>query len=104
MDKSNNNFTVTRNGDNTKIIPFGPFRGTNAYQPHLHGASWLAQDAGNYFTVPYSKELFDWWNTGSGVVVPYTIELWFYCVTLPLTTTVPHIIGCQAIATATTYW
>lgn len=104
MDKSNNNFTVTRNGDNTKIIPFGPFRGTNAYQPHLHGASWLAQDAGNYFTVPYSKELFDWWNTGSGVVVPYTIELWFYCVTLPLTTTVPHIIGCQAIATTTTYW
>jgi len=103
-DKSNNNFAVTRNGDNTKIIPFGPFRGSNAYQPHLHGASWLAQDAGNYFTIPYSKELYDWWQTGSGVVVPYTIELWFYAISLPVTTTVPHIIGSQAIAAATTYW
>jgi hypothetical protein len=103
-DKSNNNFAVTRNGDNTKIIPFGPFRGTTVYQPHLHGASWLAQDAGNYFTVPYSKELFDWWQTGSGVVVPYTIELWFYAISLPVTTTVPHIIGSQTVATTTTYW
>jgi len=103
-DKSNNNFAVTRTGDNTKIVPFGPFRGTTVYQPHLHGASWLAQDGGNYFTVPYSKELFDWWQTGSGVVVPYTIELWFYAISLPVTTTVPHIIGSQLVSSTTTYW
>lgn len=103
-DKSNNNFAVSRTGDNTKIVPFTPFKGSNVYQPHLHGASWFAQDASNFFTLAYNKELYDWWNTGSGVTVPYTIELWFYCTALPATSTIPHIIGNHPTGAGTSYW
>ena len=100
-DKSNNNFAVTRTGDNTKIVPFTGFKGSNVYQPHLHGASWAAIDAANYFTVPYVKELYDWY---SGGVINYTIECWFYATALPATTTIPHIIGSSVVNTTSTNW
>ena len=101
-DKSNNNFTVTKNGD-ANIVPFNPFKGSAVYQPHLHGASYLSDPTGaSYFTSPYIKEIHDW-NPTTGIS-NYTIECWLYALALPSTTTVPHIIGCQSATTTTSYW
>jgi hypothetical protein len=102
VDKSNNNFTVTKNGD-ANIVPFNPFKGSAVYQPHLHGASYLSDPTGaSYFTSPYIKEIHDW-NPTTGIT-NYTIECWLYALALPGTTGVPHIIGCQSATTTTSYW
>lgn len=66
VDKSANNFTITRNGD-VSVQKFGPFAGTTLPTPHY---SAYFDGSGDYLTVPSNS---NWSFAGQ-----FTVEGWFY--------------------------
>jgi hypothetical protein len=69
VDNSNNNFTITRNGD-TRIVPYSPFAPTSKYTTAAVGGSGYFDGSGDYIRKSGSGVL-----TSSGDV---TIECWAY--------------------------
>ena len=69
-DASNNNFTITRNGD-VSVQPFSPFAPTAAYTTANVGGSLYLDGNGDYLTIP-DNAAFD---LGSG---DFTMECWAY--------------------------
>jgi len=49
VDNSNNNFTITRNGD-TSVVPFSPFNPTSAWSASTVGGSGYFDGTGDYLT------------------------------------------------------
>ena len=70
IDNSNNNFTITRNGD-TSIQAFSPFAPTAAYSTANVGGSGYFDGTGDYLTVADNTAL----DMGSS---DFTIEGWYY--------------------------
>ena len=70
IDNSNNNFTITRNGD-TSIQAFSPFAPTAAYSTSNVGGSGYFDGTGDYLTVADNTAL----DMGSS---DFTIEGWYY--------------------------
>jgi hypothetical protein len=68
IDRSTNNFTVTRNGD-TRITPFSPFRPSVEYSPSVHGGSGYFDGTGDYLVLGSDV------NNFAGDV---TVECWIY--------------------------
>jgi Concanavalin A-like lectin/glucanases superfamily/IPT/TIG domain len=69
-DASNNNLTITRNGD-TSIQPFSPFAPTAAYSTTNVGGSAYFDGTGDYLTLPSSSNLA--FGTGD-----FSVEMWVY--------------------------
>jgi hypothetical protein len=67
-DNSNNNFTITRNGD-VSVQAFGPFKPTTEWSANTVGGSMYFDGTGDYLTVPNNTSL----QMGSG---DFTIEFW----------------------------
>lgn len=70
IDNSNNNFTITRNGD-VSIQAFSPFAPTAAYTTANVGGSGYFDGSGDYLTIADNAAL----QMGSG---DFTIEYWWY--------------------------
>lgn len=77
IDNSNNNFTITKNGDVT-INPFSPFNGTptTVTVPGTNNYSMYFDGTGDYLSGPTNYPFI---TTG-----PFTIELWVYQPSLAL--------------------
>ena len=72
IDNSNNNFTITRNGD-TSIQVFSPFAPTAAYLTANVGGSGYFDGTGDYLNAPSSI-----WTSLAGVDTSFTVEAWVY--------------------------
>lgn len=70
IDKSSNNFALTRNGD-VRVTPWSPFAPTSAYDPATNGGSGYFDGTGDYVTAPDNAAV----QFGSG---DFTIEFWAY--------------------------
>jgi len=77
IDRSTNNFTITRNGD-TRITPFSPFIPQNPYDPSVHGGSAYFDGTGDYISNTSGDSL----NFGTGA---FTVEMWLYADTVSTT-------------------
>ena len=73
IDNSNNNFTITRNGD-TSIQAFSPFAPTAAYSTANVGGSGYFDGTGDRISVSNNSSL----NLGTG---DFTVECWAYSLT-----------------------
>jgi hypothetical protein len=69
-DASNNNFTITRNGD-VSVQAFSPFAPTAAYSTADVGGSAYFDGTGDYLTLPSSSNLA--FGTGD-----FSVEMWVY--------------------------
>jgi hypothetical protein len=86
IDNSNNNFTITRNGD-TSIQAFAPFAPTAAYSTANVGGSGYFDGTGDYLTVPAGSAF----APGTG---DFTIEAWVY----PTTNSIDQYIWTQTVS------
>lgn len=75
VDKSSNNFTITRNGD-VSVRPFSPFSPSAAYSTSTNGGSSYYGTTDSYITLPDNANL----SLGSN---NFTFELWFYKIANP---------------------
>ena len=76
IDNSNNNFTITRNGD-TSIQAFSPFAPTAAYSTADVGGSGYFDGNGDYLSLPSSQTNL---QPESG---NFTLEFWYYTSVTP---------------------
>ena len=93
IDNSNNNFTITKNGDVT-VNPFSPFDGTltTVTVPDANNYSMYFDGTGDYITAPASV------NYAPPTGTSWTIEFWFYCTASGATNQVLYRIGSAAYA------
>jgi hypothetical protein len=96
LDSSNNNFTITRNGNATQGS-FSPFSQT--------GWSNYFDGSGDSLNLSYSTSAFDWWTSD------YTIEAWVYSTNLSTWSYLdggviitPGMIGNASRTDTTNYW
>jgi hypothetical protein len=94
IDNSNNNSTITKNGD-TRVSPFSPFNGTatTITVPAANNYSMYFDGTGDYLSVPNNTAFA--FGTGD-----FTVECW--CYTNTITTAQVHIADWRTAATAST--
>ena len=74
VDKSTNNFAITRNGD-VSVRPFGPFNPPSEYNGAVNGGSGYFDGSGDYLSVPDDNSLdfsgdfiVEWWMYRVGTI------------------------------------